>query len=572
MSKNIGLRQLIILILWMLIGLFASPEATEQDRYPKMEVARNPGFSPMATSPVSMVTTPFPIATQAGLEMLNRGGNAMDATIAATLVTAVIDTGLTTLAGGGQITYYDAETRTTTTINCEPQAFREDVMPYNRERDDLTGRSIRVPGTLRGFFYAILKYGSLGWDDVLEPAIHYADQGFVIHGYAYHKMWTLYDKLTARPAAQEMFAPGGFLPPPGAIFKQPEMAETLRRVAGEGPDYFYRGPFAEMLVEAIRDIGGKATLEDFASYQALELEPIRGIYKDYRILGPPPPAYGAACVIEGMNILELVDLQEMGHYTQSADALQWVIETLRVIYGDNAKYCGIPEFDRALAKILTSKDYARRRYQFIRHKIEQMKRREDPSPWPTDSTSFRAEFDEDPGPGTHQVSAVDRDGNVCSLTHTVYGGNYGTAGLFVGGISLNGAGMFRAQPGERIVSPVCPLIAFKGEKPYFATGSSGSILNTFFTTLNVIVWEMDLKEAQEAPRFQPPDGHMVKIENRIEDRVTQELRQRGYRFEWAGPYSYPFGGAQMAGIDPVTGVRYGATDPRFLGLAVGEEK
>ncbi len=572
MNKSFWPHMSVLLFLWVAIGLHSSPEFTAQDLYPKMEVASNPGFSPLAESPVSMVTTAFPTATQAGLEMLRRGGNAMDATIAATLVTAVVDTGLTTLAGGGQITYYDAETRTTTTINCEPHAFREDVMPYNRERDDLTGRSIRVPGTLGGFFYAILKYGALGWEEVLEPAIHYADQGFVIHGYAYHKMWTLYDKLTIRPSSLKMFAPGGFLPPPGAVFKQPEMAETLKKVAQEGPDYFYRGPFAEKMVEAIREIGGKATLEDFASYKAMELEPIRGVYKDYRILGPPPPAYGAACIIEGMNILELADLQEMGHYTQSSDALQWVIETLRVIYGDNSKYCGIPEFDQALAKILTSKDYARRRYQFIRHKIEQMKKRGKASSYPATTTSFRAEDVEEPGLGTHQVSAVDRDGNICSLTHTVYGGNYGTAGLFVGGISLNGAGMFRAQPGERIVSPVCPLIVFKGEKPYFATGSSGSILNTFFTTLNVIVWEMDLKEAQEAPRFRPPDGHSVKIENRIEDHVARELKRRGYRFEWAGPYSYPFGGAQMAGIDPETGVRYGATDPRFLGLASGEEK
>jgi gamma-glutamyltranspeptidase/glutathione hydrolase len=193
------------------------------------------------------------------------------------------------------------------------------------------------------------------------------------------------------------------------------------------------------------------------------------------------------------------------------------------------------------------------------------------SPNTSDETSTETEYEPEPGLGTHQVSVVDGEGNVCSLTHTVYGGNYGTAGLFVGGIPLNGAGMFRAQPGERIVSPVCPLIVFKGEKPYFATGSSGSILNTFFTTLNAVVWEMDFKAAQEAPRFRPPEGHAVTIENRIEDWVVQELVRRGYRFDWAGPYSYPFGGAQMAGIDPVTGVRLGATDPRFLGLAAGED-
>jgi gamma-glutamyltranspeptidase/glutathione hydrolase len=130
--------------------------------------------------------------------------------------------------------------------------------------------------------------------------------------------------------------------------------------------------------------------------------------------------------------------------------------------------------------------------------------------------------------------------------------------------------MFRSQPGERIVSPVCPIIAFKGEQPYFATGSSGSILNTFFTTLNVLAWGMDLKEAQEAPRFRPPSGHSVRIESRIDSTAYEELERRGYHFEWAGPYSYPFGGAQMAGIDPETGVRYGATDPRFLGQAQGQ--
>ncbi len=573
MKKNFLKEKLACALLLIVVGFLVPLHSTDQSKYPLEPVFIEPGFEKLASSPLSMVTSPFPLATNAGLEMLRRGGNAMDATIAATMVTAVVDTGLTTLAGGGQITYYEAKTKRTVTINFEPHSFKEDVMPYNRERDDLTGRSIRVAGSFAGFYLAIQKYGALSWKEVLEPAIFYAENGFLLHGYAYHKMWTLYDKLTLRPPQRRMFAPNGFLPPAGSVFKQPEMAETLKKIAEHGPDYFYKGPFAEKMVQAIRDIGGKATLEDFVSYQALELEPVRGTYKGYQITGPPPPSYGAAAIIEAMNILENVDLKGMGHYSHSADSLQWVIETMRVMYDDNRKYSGVPEFDRALSQLLMSKEYAKSRYKLIRHKIEQMKRQaRETNQVAQIVAQVRDEYEEEPGLGTHQVSVVDKKGNVGSLTHTVYGGNYGTAGLFVGGISLNGAGMFRAQPGERIVSPVCPLIAFKGDKPYFATGSSGSIPNTFFTTLNVLAWNKNFKEAQEAPRFRVSALHKVRIEKRIDDMVAKELKKRGYQIEWAGPYSYSFGGAQMAGIDPDSGIRYGATDPRFLGQAAGQKK
>ena len=355
------------------------------------------------------------------------------------------------------------------------------------------------------------------------------------------------------------------------------MAATLRKVADQGPDYFYKGPLAEEMVKAIRAIGGKATLEDFTSYQTQELEPVRGTYKDYQLAGPPPPATGIVAIIEGMNILENVDLKAMGHYTQSADSLQWVIETLKVMFADARRYTGVPQFDRELGRLLMSKEYARSRFQIIQHKIEQMKRQASEvstalldAPGGTRSTT-ELEL------GTNHVSVADKEGNMCSFTHTIYGGVYSYAGLFVGGIVLNSSGGFPSQPGERIVTPMAPLIVFKGDRPYFATGSSGGTLNTFLTAMNVLVWDKSLKDAQDAPRMRVAtasiltpvaDDNKVSIEHRIQDSVAGELKKRGYQIEWLAPYSMP--GAQMASVDPVSGARHGATDPRGVGEAKGQ--
>lgn len=565
-----------VAVFFLTVAVFAlSLQSAPQDGYPVKPDFIEAGLKDLATSRVSMVTTAHPFATEVGLRMLRRGGNAMDAAIAATMVVAVLDTGLTSLAGGGQLTYFDAKSQKTVVLNFEPNAFKEDVKPYNRERDGRTGRSIRVPGSIAGFFYAVQKYGKLPWKQIVEPSVFYAENGFPLHGAAYSIIRSHYDTLTLLPTGRDMFAPKGFLPAVGTLFKQAEMADTLKKVAEQGPDYFYRGPLAEQMVKAIREIGGKATLEDFASYRVLELEPIRGTYQGYQLVGPPPPATGIVAIIEGLNILENVNLKAMGHYAESADSLQWVAETLRVMFTDARKYTGIPEFDQAMAKILTSKEYARRQYELIRHRIEQMKRQTGERG--AAQLLLLRDVSEDPILGTNHISVVDKEGNVCSFTHTIYGSVYSTSGLFVGGIVMNAAGGFPAQPGERIITPMAPLIVFKGDKPYFATGSSGGTLNTFFTTLNVLAWDKNLKEAQEAPRFRLPttsfqapagDDSKLFIEHRIGEKVAEDLKRRGYQIEWLGPYS--MANAQMAGIDPDTGVRHGAADPRAVGHAAGQ--
>ncbi len=555
----------------VLLLLLAVPSASQDaGPYPLEGVPIGTGLKELASSPRSMVTSAHPFATHAGLRMLRRGGNAMDAAIAATMVVAVVDYGKTTFAGGGQLTYFEAKTGKTIVINAEPDAFVQDVLPYDREKDGLTGRSIRIPGSIAGFHLAIDKYGALPWKQVMEPAIFYAENGFPINDDAYANMRSYYNTLTLHPSARQTFAPEGFLPRVGALFKQPELASTLKRIAEEGPDYFYQGPFAEKMVAAIRELGGEATLEELRSYRAQELEPVRGTYKDYLIAGPGPPATGIVAIIEGMNILEHVDLEAMGHYSSSADALQWVVETLRVMFADARKYNGVPEFDRALGELLISKDYGRRQYELLRHKIEQLRQQRAESTEVTEVGAMLPER-EDPILGTNHVSVVDAEGNVCSFTHTIYGATFSTHGLFLGGIALNSSGGFTAQPGHRIVTPMAPVIVFKGDEPYFATGSAGGTLNTFLTTLNVLAWNKNFKEAQEAPRLRAPGPKEMKVtvEHRIDEAVANELEKRGYRIEWAGPYSMR--NAQMAGIDPETGMRYGAADPRGEGHAAGQE-
>jgi gamma-glutamyltranspeptidase / glutathione hydrolase len=545
----------------------ASPHA-----YPMEPVYLEPGPRELVSSSVSMVTSAHPFATQAGLEMLRRGGNALDAAIASSMVLAVLDTGLTSFAGGGELSYYDAKARKTIALDFDPNAVKAEVQAYGRE--GIPGRAIRVPGSIAGFYYASQKYGVLPWKQLVEPAIFYAENWFPIYGPAYSIIQQRYDVLTLQPSGRRIFAPNGFLPPVGSIFKQPEMAATLKKIAEQGPDYFYKGAFAQEMVDAVQHIGGKIALDDFASYRVLELEPIRGNYKGYQIVGPPPPGTGTVAIIEGMNILENVDLRGMGHYSESADSLQWVIETLRVMLNDSTKYNGIPELDLPLANTLMSKDYAQAQFRIISNKIEQTRSQ------PTENqqvAEVAASREGEPEGGTHHISVVDKAGNVCSITHTISGPIYSSHGLFVGGIIMNAAAGRTAQPGGRMLSGLAPVIVFKGDKPYFATGSSGGTTNTFLTTLNVLVWDKNLKEAQDAPRLRlapgswsapPVDDATVYIEHRIDDKTAEQLRRRGYRIEWVGPYSQF--GAQMVSIDPSSGTRHGATDPRLVGQAAGQ--
>lgn len=581
-SKNGFPKYVATCLVWLIVAsLFLSRQLASApqnpNRYPMEPIFVEPGLRELAQSRTSMVTTPHPFATEAGLEMLRQGGNAVDAAVASAMVVAVIDTGLTSLAGGGELTFYNAKTKKTTVINFEPNAVREDVKPYNRERDNLTGRSIRIPGSFAGFHLAIQKYGSLPWKQIVEPAIFYAENGFPIHGDAYSSMHRNYSTLTLLPGGRAMFAPNGFLPAVGSIFKQPDMAETLKQIAAHGPEFFYRGPFAEQMVKAIREVGGKATLEDFASYRPVEREPVRGTYKDYQIVGPPLPSSGVTGIIEAMQILENVDLKGLGHYSESADSLQWLIEVLQTTFQDAQRYSGVPELDRALAQVYTSKEYARSRYEVIRHKIEQMKRQAPETKDVPRTLPAREDLRENvPSDGTNNVAVVDKDGNVCSMIHTIYGTVYSYAGLFVGGIVMNASGGFPALPGGRIISEMPATIVFKGDKPYFAVGSSSGIPNPFFLIVNILGWDKNFKEAQEAPRFRTDVTRMgnagvmnkIRIEHRIEAKVIEELKRRGYQVEWAAPYSMR--NSQLAGVDPDTGMRYGAPDPRGLGLAKGQ--
>jgi len=584
MKKTLLASSITAVFILVALGPAAPARSAQKSPYPTTTGPLEPGLKELAESRISMVSAAHPFATQAGLEMLRRGGNAIDANVAATMVTAVLDVGLTQFGGGGQLTYYDAKTKKTVAINCDPVTFREDVMPFS-VLDAGSGRTIPVPGSIAGFYYAVRKYGALSWKEVIEPAVFYAENGFPIYGGAYIINSDRYAALTLRPNARRLFAPNGFLPPMGSIFKQPELAETLKRIAEQGSNYFYRGAFARQMVSAIRDIGGRPTLDDFSSYRVDESEPVRGTYKGYQIAGPSLPGTGTIAIIEGMNILENVDLKGLGHYTQSADSLQWLIETVRVMFHDAYRYTGVPELDEPIGRALRSKEYARAQYELIRYKIEQMKRRAaGGGSFAPDSPSDRAATGDEGH--TNHVSSVDKDGSVCSFTHTIYGPIYSAHGLWVGGIVFgSGEYDYPRLPGRRLLASIAPIIVFKADQPYFATGSSGGAPVTFYTLLNVLAWDKNLKEAQEAARMRsfynaPPlldlDNLKVSIENRIDEKVVEELKRRGYQFDWLGPYSQGgpttrwLGGDQMAGIDPTSGMRYGATDPRGVGQAAGQ--
>ncbi len=531
--------------------------------------------SKLAEGKSGMVATAHPLASLIGEEILKKGGNAVDAAVAAAFGLGVAEPNASGLGGGGFILIYRAKTRDVVAIDyrevaplkATPDMYR--MTPGGKVVDDeitVGHKAVAVPGTLAGLTLALQKYGSMSLKDVMAPAIQVAEDGYLVSQTLNGMMKDNFEKLTKFPAAAKVYLKDGLPYEPGDRIRLSDLAKTYRLIAAKGRDVFYKGEIAEAIEKEMKASGkGLITREDLGDYQPMMRTPVRGSYRGYEIISMAPPSSGGTHILQLLNILEGYDMAKLGHNT--AASLHVMAEAMKRVFADRSRYMGDTDFVQVPVKGLISKKYA-----------EELRRAISPegagekipagNPVPYESG------------GTSHLSVIDKEGNLVALTQTI---NYffGSGVLVPGtGILLNNemddfvpkpGSMNSIAPKKKPLSSMSPTIVLKGGKPFLSLGSPGAtrIISALPQILmNIIDHNMNLQEAINAPRIHCMTGDIF-LESRIPREVQLALINKGHRLSVRGAMDLYFGGAQGVMIDPKTGSLYGAGDPRRDGMARG---
>jgi gamma-glutamyltranspeptidase/glutathione hydrolase len=513
-----------------------------------------------------IIATSQPLASAAGLQALQTGGNAIDAAVTAAAVLGVVEPTMTGVGGDVFAIVYDGRTRALRGLNSSGRAGAR------ADADALLAKGITsmpaegaypitVPGAVAGWVELLEQHGTIPLARALAPAIGYARDGFAVSQIIGAQWEAAASRLD--PAAAAVFLPGGRAPRPGAIFRNPDLAKTLEQIARDGRDALYRGPVGATIAADMRQRGGFLTAEDFAAHRAEWVEPISTTYRGYQLYELPPNTQGFVA-LEILNILEGYDVPAFGH--NGADYLHRFAEAKRIAFADRAAHLADPALVPAdtLAQLI-SKDYAAAR----RRDIDDDRAAQDYA----SGVSFHGRDRGD----TVYLAAADRQGNVVSFINSLFS-DFGSGIVAPGtGVILHNRGLGftlqpghpnRLAPGRRPLHTLVPAFLMKDGKPFMAFGVMGADNQAQAhaqIVANVVDFGMNVQEAGEAPRVRHLDEGLA-VESGIPAAVLESLRQRGHvLLDGRGLV----GGYQAVMIDQATGVLMGGSDPRKDGLAIG---
>jgi gamma-glutamyltranspeptidase/glutathione hydrolase len=562
--------------------------------------------APASTHPVhaahAIVVSVHELASQVGVEIMQGGGNAIDAAVATGFALAVVHPAAGNIGGGGfmLIRRADGKAHFIDYREKAPAAATRD-MYLDPQGNVIAGASeigykaIGVPGSVAGMVYAEHKYGKLTLNRVIAPAIRLAREGYAL---SWEQAADMQDRHLAEfPESRRVFQRNGDYYQPGEIFRQPDLARTLERIAAK-PDDFYHGSLAQDLAAAVQKGGGLITADDLARYAVKEREPVRGTYRGYEVISAPPPSSGGTVLIESLNILEGYDLAKMGD--RSAQSIHTTVEAFRRAFFDRAEFMGDPDFARIPVAQLIDKRYAAAWQETIdpvhATASKDLKR---PAVF---SELEQYAFGRPPllapheSPHTTHYSVMDADGNAVAVTTTIndwFGSRVTADGL---GFLLNDEmddfsskpgvpnadGLIQANanaiaPGKRPLSSMTPTIVVRDGKTVMVLGSPGSskIITTVANVLmGVVDYGMNIQEAVNAPRFHHqwmPD--VVNVEQWFSPDTVNLLQHMGYNVQIGLHYGTnvaPYwSDAECIAVDAKTGQRMGASDVRDGGKAVG---
>ncbi|MCL2919784.1 gamma-glutamyltransferase [Shewanella litorisediminis] len=537
-------------------------------------------FSEMATAqPIfgkyGMVSSQEALATRIGVDILKKGGNAVDAAVAVGFALAVTLPRAGNLGGGGFMLVHLAKDNKTIAIDYRetaPKASRRDMFldEAGNAVDELSrshGLAVGVPGTVMGMELALEKYGTMSLSEVIAPAIQLAEDGVEVTAELASSLAGLHNWIAKWPTSAEIFYPNeGQNLTVGQRLVQKDLAESLKRVSKSGSKGFYEGETAEKLVAAVQEAGGIMTLEDLKAYTVMEREPVRGSYRGLEVVSMPPPSSGGIHIIQMLNVLEHFPMGELGH--NSAQSIHFMAETMKRAYADRSEYLGDPDFVKVPVNALTSKAYG----EAIAKTIAANKA----TPSDDIKPGKLAPYESDQ---TTHYSVVDKWGNAVSNTYTLnfsYGSGMVAKGTGIllnnemddfaakpgspNGYGLLGGDANAVEPQKRPLSSMSPTIVMKDGKPFIVTGSPGGsrIINTVLQIImNVVDHDLNIAEASIAPRIHHqwyPDE--IRTERSLNLDTRRLLESMGHKVN----VKHAMGSTQSIVVTE-EGI-YGASDPR----------
>ncbi|MHB1858260.1 MAG: gamma-glutamyltransferase [Acidobacteriaceae bacterium] len=528
----------------------------------------------MVVTKYGIVAAPQFLASQAGAHILEEGGNAIDAAIAANAVMGVVQPYVNGMGGDLFALYYEAKTGKLYALNSSgwtPKALTIDYMKAHHidSIDPIGVHTINIPGCVAGWQALKDRFGTLPFSTTLAPAIFYAQNGFPLA--ERNARYWVSKRFMQQPGYQQTYLPNGVAPKLGDLFQNPALAESLRQVAAHGRDAFYNGPMTDTMVKFLRSQGGTHTREDFSDFQPEWVQPISTTYRGWTVYELPPNGQGLAA-LSMLNIMEQFPMAQYGH--NSVDALHVMIEAKKLAYVDMYKYVGDPRFTPVPVQQMISKDLAKQRAKLIdMHKASCQV-------VPSSITQILNAH----GNSTIYLSTIDKDGNIVSLIQSNYEG-YGT-GMVAPGLGFSfqdrGAG-FSLTPGlpnslaghKRPLHTIIPAFMEKGDM-HIGFGIMGgwnqAQAHAQFVA-NVVDYGMNVQAALEQPRFTKPtfDGCDVEMEPGIPETVREGLTQRGHQIQLLEPFSFSVGQGEAVVRDSRRNVNFAGSDPRSDGEAIPQE-
>ncbi|MGA1741742.1 MAG: gamma-glutamyltransferase [Pseudohongiellaceae bacterium] len=529
-----------------------------------------------------MVSSRSDIASEVGKDILEQGGNAIDAAVAVGFALAVAYPSAGNIGGGGFMVLRTAEGQVYTQDSREkaPLAASRDMFLDNDGNFDrqLSRNSLQatgVPGSVAGLLNALERFGTMSREQVLAPAIQLAEAGFILNEDLASQFQSNLDNFRQYPASLALFSKNGAAYQAGELWQQPELAETLKLISAYGRDGFYKGPVADMLVASMQANNGLISHQDLENYEPVWREAIHGSYRDYEIWSMPAPSSGGVLLIQMLNMLEPYNLYESGW--ASAESVHLMVEAQRRAYADRAEHLGDPDFYAVPTAMLTSKAYARQRFADFEPYTASRSDDIGAGSWPQESTQ------------TTHYSIIDAEGNAVAVTTTLnasYGNKFVVPGAgfllnnemddfsskpnTANGFGLLGGVANEIQPSKRMLSSMTPTIVTKGDEVVLVTGSPGgsTIINTVLQVIvNVIDHGMNIEDAVSSPRFHhqwQPD--LIRYESgAISEQALAELRDWGH--QGISRSRFPLGDANSIKVNG--DMLEGVSDPRNDGGTAG---
>ncbi|MEQ8767293.1 MAG: gamma-glutamyltransferase [Planctomycetota bacterium] len=516
-----------------------------------------------------IVATTGPVAIRAGMDAMLSGGTAADAALTTALAQIVLAAGSwVSFAGRMTVVYYDAETETLHSLNANYDVPREEKDPLTIPRQGTpSGRTVLVPGFMAGVEALHRRFGKKELADIFAPAIRLAEDGFVLDRGMARLMASKHSVLTRLEESRRIFMKeSGEAYREGERFRQPVLAATLRNVAKQGAAYMYRGDWARHFVAAVRAEGGQITLDDLEQYEVRWETPLATTFREYRVHGLRPPNRGGPLALLALNFLGGGELRELGHYTQSVEALVQIVraeQLPRVLFSPRLRQA----VESHLSGVDLTEDY------WSPEVALKLRRLMEGPEWKKIVAETRGEG---PGKEEHSDAIVARDsaGNVLAMIHTINTGGWGTTGLFVDGVSIPDSAAFQQSamqavgPGGRLPDHGAPIIVTKEGRPVHACSATGSgnFTAVWQNLINVLEYGMSPQAAADQPNIYAASIQRGELANELvrglskvglEVRVVERHRgsDQGY---WVG-----------LSIDPETGRAIGGKIRQLDGIALG---